>query len=101
MVESVLYQGRRVSQESPEAQVFEAQAIERGQATLQRSLDRMTSFFAEQNRIQAKVREKSTERLTPLLYSKYKRREKQVKNSSYPAIRILCLVGRLGKQRQR
>ena len=55
MVESVLYQGRRVSLRIPEAQALEAQAIERGQATLQRSLDRMTSFFAEQNRIQAKV----------------------------------------------
>lgn len=55
MVESVTYQGRRVSLRIPEAQALEAQAIERGQATLQRSLDRMTSFFAEQNRIQAKV----------------------------------------------
>jgi hypothetical protein len=55
MVESVLYQGRRVALRIPDAQAFEAQAIERGQATLQRSLDRMTSFFAEQNRIQAKI----------------------------------------------
>jgi len=55
MVESVTYQGRRVALRIPDAQAFEAQAIERGQATLQRSLDRMTSFFAEQNRIQAKI----------------------------------------------
>jgi len=55
MVESVLYQGRRVALRIPEAQALEAQAIERGQATLQRSLDRMTNFFAEQNRIVAKI----------------------------------------------
>ena len=55
MVESVTYQGRRVALRIPEAQAFEAQAIERGQATLQRSLDRMTNFFAEQNRIVAKI----------------------------------------------
>ena len=55
MVESVLYQGRRVALRIPETQALEAQAIERGQATLQRSLDRMTNFFAEQNRIVAKI----------------------------------------------
>lgn len=55
MAESVTYQGRRVALRIPEAQAFEAQAIERGQATLQRSLDRMTNFFAEQNRIVAKI----------------------------------------------
>ena len=55
MVESVLYRGRRVALRIPDAQAFEAQAIERGQATLQRSLDRMTSFFAEQNRIVARI----------------------------------------------
>jgi hypothetical protein len=55
MAESVTYQGRRVALQIPEAQAFEAQAIERGQATLQRSLDRMTNFFAEQNRIVAKI----------------------------------------------
>ena len=55
MAESVTYQGRRVALRIPEAQAFEAQAIERGQATLQRSLDRMTAFAAEQNRIVAKI----------------------------------------------
>ena len=55
MVESVLYQGRRVALRIPEVQAVEAQAIERGQATLQRSLDRMTNFFAEQNRIVSRI----------------------------------------------
>ena len=55
MVESVRYQGRRVALRIPQAQALEAQAIERGQATLQRSLDRMTNFFAEQNRIVARI----------------------------------------------
>ena len=55
MVESVRYQGRRGALRIPQAQALEAQAIERGQATLQRSLDRMTNFFAEQNRIVAKI----------------------------------------------
>ena len=55
MVESVLYQGRRVALRIPETQALEAQAIERGQATLQRSLDRMTNFFAEQNRIVSRI----------------------------------------------
>jgi len=55
MVESVRYQGRRVALQIPEAQAFEAQAIERGMGQLQQSLNRMTSFFAEQNQIKAKI----------------------------------------------
>lgn len=55
MAESVTYQGRRVALRIPEAQAFEAQAIERGMGQLQQSLNRMTNFFAEQNRIQAKI----------------------------------------------
>jgi len=55
MVESVRYQGRRVALQTPEAHAFEAQAIERGMGQLQQSLNRMTSFFAEQNQIKAKI----------------------------------------------
>tara|TARA_B100000683_G_C12498222_1_gene556830 strand:+ start:1921 stop:3708 length:1788 start_codon:yes stop_codon:yes gene_type:complete len=55
MAESVRYQGRRVALRIPDAQAFEAQAIERGMGQLQQSLNRMTSFFAEQSRVQAKV----------------------------------------------
>lgn len=55
MAESVRYQGRRVAFRIPDAQAFEAQAIERGMGQLQQSLNRMTSFFAEQSRVQAKV----------------------------------------------
>ena len=55
MAESVRYQGRRVALRIPDAQAFEAQAIERGMGQLQQSLNRMTSFFAEQTRIQAKI----------------------------------------------
>ena len=54
MAESVRYQGRRVALRIPEAQAFEAQAIERGMGQLQQSLNRMTNFFAEQNKIKAK-----------------------------------------------
>ena len=55
MAESVTYQGRRVALRIPEAQAFEAEATERGLGQLQQSLNRMTNFFAEQNRIQAKI----------------------------------------------
>ena len=55
MAESVLYQGRRVVLRIPDAQAFEAQAIERGLGQLQQSINRMTNFFAEQNRITAKI----------------------------------------------
>lgn len=55
MAESVRYQGRRVALRIPDAQAFEAQAIERGMGQLQQSLNRMTSFFAEQSRVQAKT----------------------------------------------
>ena len=51
MAESVRYQGRRVALRIPEAQAFEAQAIERGMGQLQQSLNRMTAFFGEQNQI--------------------------------------------------
>ena len=56
MAESVRYQGRRVALRIPDAQAFEAQAIERGMGQLQQSLNRMTSFFAEQSRVQAKIK---------------------------------------------
>jgi len=56
MAESVRYQGRRVALRIPDAQAFEAQAIERGSGQLQQSLNRMTSFFAEQSRVQAKIK---------------------------------------------
>jgi len=55
MADSVTYQGRRVALQIPEARAFEAEATERGLGQLQQSLNRMTNFFAEQNRIQAKI----------------------------------------------
>ena len=54
MAESVTYQGRRVALRIPEAQAFEAEAVGRGLGQLQQSLNRMTAFFAEQNKIKAK-----------------------------------------------
>ena len=54
MVESVLYQGRRVALRIPEAKAFEAEATARGLGQLQQSLNRMTAFAAEQNKIKAK-----------------------------------------------
>ncbi len=55
MVESVTYQGRRVALQIPEARAYEAEATERGLGQIQQSLNRMTSFFAEQNQIKAKI----------------------------------------------
>jgi hypothetical protein len=55
MVESVRYQGRRVALQIPEARAYEAEATERGLGQIQQSLNRMTSFFAEQNQIKAKI----------------------------------------------
>ena len=55
MAESVLYQGRRVALTIPEEASYEAQAIERGLGQLQQSINRMTNFFAEQNRVTARI----------------------------------------------
>ena len=54
MAESVTYQGRRVALRIPEAKAFEAEATARGLGQLRQSLDRMTAFAAEQNKIKAK-----------------------------------------------
>lgn len=56
MAESVVYRGGRVNLRIPEARNFEAQAIERGLGQVQQAVDRMTSFFSKQNRIQQELK---------------------------------------------
>ena len=55
MAESVTYQGRRVALRIPEVKAFEAEATAQGLGQLRQSLDRMTAFAAEQNKIKAKL----------------------------------------------